>query len=179
MRNLKKSIFIFLILLMVAFINTSLINAENDSSDLFKGLGPEPEYGIGLEVEKPEIYVNILKNIRGDNKININEDLIRSKIELKLRQNDIKVLNKKELQDKDYYLSVYIQRVEDKILSSYTIHLFFIRVVEYTSNDKNYKKDAIVWQDGSFGRGTREDIINGIEENTDIFINEFHKANDF
>ena len=76
MKKLKINIPIILVLLLV--ISVSLVNAQ--------------EVGTGLEAEKPEIFVYVKSNTE-NSQINISEDLIKSKVESRLMQNNIKVLN--------------------------------------------------------------------------------------
>lgn len=166
MRDLSKNLLILLVVLTVVIIPIKLVNAQ--------------DFGTGLEVEDPELIVNVSVNIPGENKINITEELIRSKVELKLRQNDIKVLDMKDLNgNRDYFLNVYIQTLNDKSTSFYNTDLSFVRLISYNVNDNSYPKPADVWSQESIGKGDKEFIIKDIKDKTDIFINKFYEVNDF
>jgi|Wag4MinimDraft_7_1082656.scaffolds.fasta_scaffold00123_6 hypothetical protein len=162
MKKLKINIPIILVLLLV--ISVSLVNAQ--------------EVGTGLEAEKPEIFVYVKSNTE-NSQINISEDLIKSKVESRLMQNNIKVLNNSL--ENDYYL--YITLKTSKINSDkniiYNIGVQMIRVTFYSFNDAIYSKQAVTWSGGGFGKGDSDFIINSLENYTDIFITEFYKANNF
>lgn len=164
---LKKSIFVFLILLMIVTVPVNLVNAL--------------EEGTGLEVEEPKIWVGIEVEIPTDNNTGITKELIRSKVETKLRQNDIKVLNNLN-SELDYYLGVSIRTLTGDLNNgtAYNIKIEMRRNVIYKSNNVSFiNYGSSVWSREALGVGEKENIINMTENGLDIFINEFYRANNF
>jgi hypothetical protein len=150
------------------------------------------EQGTGLEVEKPQLYVYINDLSEDAKKFGLNKQLIKSKIELKLRQNDIEVPTLefndiellKELNKLDklypYILEVDISFVGNVLFGAFNINLFFKRSAIYSNKDTNYKKNIISYHRGITGKTTNKNfIMNSLQDEIDIFINDFHKSNSF
>jgi hypothetical protein len=135
--------------------------------------------GTGLEVESPKLFVHIADLSKDAKEFGLSKQLIRSKIELALRQNDIEVLNESSL-FYPYTLYVEILFVGDKYSGGFGIALYFTRNIEYSSGGTNYKKYAPSYNQSMIGTSTDKDyIMNSLEDQVDIFINEFHRANNF
>lgn len=161
----KYCVIIVMILIILITAYTTPILAEN-----FYKLAKS---GTGLEAENPEIAVHV----QIQNNKNISEDLIRSKVELKLRKNDIKVIE--DLYKNDYRLSVYVMTLNERNSTPYYIVISMMRDVSYYNNGKKYNRVVISWEKFALGYGDKDSIIKGVEDYTYIFINEFYKANDF
>lgn len=161
MKYFQKYILIGLISFVIIAIPVNSIHAQ--------------KIGTGLEVEKPEIYVYVKSNI--NNNININDALIKSKVESRLRNNDIKVL--KNSSGNDYYLYITLKTFGSNNNVLYNIGVKMVRVTFYALNDVIYSKQTTTWSEGSFGRGNSDSILKIIENYTDIFITEFYKSNNF
>lgn len=136
------------------------------------------EQGTGLEVESPKLFVYIYDLSKDTKEFGLNKKLIRSKIELALRQNDIEVLNKFDLSP--YSLDIKIDFVGDKYSGSFGVDLHFKRIVTYSSGDTTHRKYTPTYVQDVTGTAISKDfIINTLQDEIDIFINEFHKSNDF
>ena len=174
MKYFKRKILVCLMLVMLISIPVKLINAQE---------------GTGLEAEKPELAVDIdleMTNMFEDenSKIQINESLIKILVESRLKKNNIKTLNKTETDNilliKLEILPTIKERKHEYNIPSY-LNLRFIRNIRYDVNDETYHKTAVTWDYGGRGIGitSRDDILKFLVYVTDIFINEFYKANDF
>ena len=137
------------------------------------------EWGTGLEVESTKLYVNIYDLSEDAKEIGLDKQLIRSKIELALRQNDIEVLNEFSY-SYPYSLEVEISFIGNKYSGAFSMILSFKRNVTYSSGDTDYIRTVISYFQGVTATSPDTDyIINALEDQVDIFINEFHRANNF
>ena len=163
---MKKLIIILFIVLTITMIS---YNYNSKAAEL----------GTGLEVESPKLWVYIYELSKDAKKFGLNKQLIRSKIELPLRQNDIEVLKEFSF-SYPYALNVGIKFLGNEYSGAFTIDLRFERIASYSSGDTTYEKYLISHIQSRTGTATDKNfIMDTLEDQIDIFINEFHKANNF
>lgn len=140
--------------------------------------------GSGLEVDKPELNVYIYLNGEAKN-FGLTEKLVRSKIELPLRRNNIKIIDPNEI-PKLYSLNVFINVLDNSNMKIFDLGINFNRLTTYfikIGNDsvKNKRSKFVnTWEISNYGFSYDKDyIIRTLEDQLDIFINEFLDSNNF
>ena len=137
------------------------------------------EQGTGLEVESPKLFIYIVDLSEETKEFGLDKQLIRSKVELALRQNDIEILN--EFSSSYPYLLEVEINVIGEYSGAFSMSLNFIRSAKYSSGDINYTRMVRSYDQSGVGKAANDKnyIINTLENQIDIFINEFHKSNNF
>jgi hypothetical protein len=138
------------------------------------------EQGNGLEVKSPNLYVDIIiLNPREAEDLSLNEELLRSKVELALRQNDINILNEFSI-IYPYNLNIYLDVIGNDYFKAFNIAINFQREVKYYNKNIDYRTAGITWIRSITGvTSDQKLILDKLKNAVDIFINEFHKSNNF
>ena len=151
-------------LICVITITLAVITSTSELAD--SGLGS------GLEVAKnTPIYV-LVEELDDDGKgIGLTDDLIRNKVELRLRQNGIRIANK--ITGMSLYIRVTVYG------GVYGFNVSFHRLVDYTVHSKSYVVFAETYN--KFGHGMHAGnlryVIDSILDGVDIFLGDFLRVN--
>lgn len=134
------------------------------------------DWGTGLETGGDRrIYVIVEDLGEIAKKIGLNEQIIKSKIELRLRQNGLIPVDEKVGLDLHYYLYINIIVVKN----AFSCDVEFTRTVIYMVNEKTYVTFATMWiksWTGTHGNNGLH-IVDRALDLIDIFINEFLSVN--
>ena len=134
------------------------------------------EYGTGLETGGDKrIYVMVEPMSDKSKKIGLTENLLKTKVGLRLRQNGLVPVDEMTSFELGYYLYVNTFVVG----SAYYWDVTFMRMVEFSVDDKLYWTMGGAWE--STGLGTHASDVKNIFEaaldSVDIFCNEFLSVN--
>lgn len=128
--------------------------------------------GSGLEVDNPKEVQVAIEYLDDDAKeAGLSRSLIRTKVNLRLRQNGLTPINAM----KGGYLYVKITVVN----SAFDIDVHFSRLAVYPANSQVFKTMANTWARGGAGTfGNDKDfILNNLEDLIDEFIDAYLSAN--
>ena len=132
----------------------------------------------GLEVAKnTPIYVLVAKLSENAKGIGLTDDLIRNKVELRLRQNGIRISN-----ETDWLLSAggtYLHISVGVTDGAYSFSISLNRIVNYTVDSKSYKVFAETYNISAFGicGESLRYVIDNILNYVDIFSGDFLRVN--
>lgn len=152
------------------FIAIILIFITSISSSAKSGLDS------GLEVGKNSpVYVLVEKLTEKEKGIGLTDELIRNKVELRLRQNNIKVGTEAEGFEAGMYLYIYVGVTG----GAYSVNVGLHRLVNYSVGFVNYKIFAEAYNRSGQGihDGNFRLIIDSILHGVDIFSGDFLRVN--
>lgn len=128
----------------------------------------------GLEIENPRRMDVVIEGTdEGGQKNGLSADLIRAKVELYLRRNNIIPNAKPEYKDGYLYVNINI------VGKAFSCTVEFKRKVNYVVKGRTYEILATVWSDsgtGTHGSDTSF-IFQHLSDGLDMFVNEYLKAN--
>ena len=109
-------------------------------------------------------------------KLGLTRELVEARVNSTLRKSGIKPLDPDDKRSPTaYFLNVRVSIVG----SAFSINLFFCRRVSYTDGHAQYVKLADTWKRGITGDlpSGHQHILDLVGEKTELFANEFLKAN--
>ena len=132
------------------------------------------EWDSGLEIEDHKRMIVFIDGFNDDNqKAGLSKELVRAKVELQLRKNEINSNPISNLEDGYLYINVNI------VGSAYNVDVEFKRKVAYYSKGRTYNAIASVWETGGTGTYGQDSsiILKNLSNLLDMFINDYLKAN--
>jgi len=143
---------------------------------LQQAVSAAPLIGTGLEVAHLGSLRVLIEDLSETTKqLGLTDDVLKDKIELRLRRNRI---TPSDSRTSDYFLYLNLGTTQN----SYSFTLEFSRSLVYRVGEQEYSIVAPVWIKNGFGVNTdrrkmRDDIVNRILDRVDTFSNEFLKVN--